>query len=144
MAERRLSPGQKEKIAERASWCCEYCRSQARFSPDPFSAEHVVPVSLGGTNDLSNMALSCQGCNNYKYTSVEVPDPVHGTIVPLFHPRLDLWSEHFSWSEDSTQMIGLTPTGRATIVRLKLNRFGVVNLRRVLRSLNKHPPDDDG
>ena len=30
-------------------------------------------------------------------------------------------------------MIGLTPIGRATIEMLKLNRSGVVNLRRLLR-----------
>jgi hypothetical protein len=38
--------------------------------------------------------------------------------------------------------IGLTPTGRATVERLQLNREGVVNLRRVLRTIGQHPPMD--
>ena len=59
---------------------------------------------------------------------------------PLFHPSRDLWGDHFVWSDDTSQMLGLTPTGRATIVRLRLNRFGVVNLRRVLSALGKHLP----
>ena len=139
MAE-RLSVQQREVIAKRASWCCEYCRSQARFSPDPFSVEHIVPRFGGGTNELSNMAFSCQGCNNYKHASTEAPDPLGGESVPLFHPRRDRWDEHFLWSDDASQMLGLTPTGRATIVRLKLNRPGVVNLRQVLRVLGEHPP----
>jgi hypothetical protein len=37
-------------------------------------------------------------------------------------------------------MIGLTPTGRATIAAMDLNRFGVVNLRRLLLLINEHPP----
>jgi len=75
-----------------------------------------------------------------KYTSTEGPDPVNGQTVPLFHPRRDVWNEHFMWSEDSTQIIGLTPTGRATLVKVKLNRPGVVNLRRVLSLSGEHPP----
>ncbi len=86
MAE-RLSGKQRKVIAERASWCCEYCRSQAHFSPDPFSIEHIFPRSCGGTHELSNMAFSCQGCNNFKHTCIEAPDPLSGENVPLFHPR---------------------------------------------------------
>jgi hypothetical protein len=37
-------------------------------------------------------------------------------------------------------MIGKTPVGRATIVRLQLNRFGLVNYRRVLAAVGEHPP----
>jgi hypothetical protein len=43
---------------------------------------------------------------------------------------------------DFTLAIGLTPTGRATVERLQLNREGVVNLRRVLRTIGQHPPSD--
>jgi len=37
-------------------------------------------------------------------------------------------------------IIGLTPTGRATVEVLKLNREGLVNLRQVLYAAGKHPP----
>jgi len=39
-----------------------------------------------------------------------------------------------------TEVIGLTPTGRATIETLKLNRKGVINLRWALFAVGKHPP----
>jgi hypothetical protein len=39
-------------------------------------------------------------------------------------------------------MIGVSPTGRATIEALDLNRNGIVNLRRVLRKLGLHPLED--
>ena len=37
-------------------------------------------------------------------------------------------------------MIGLTPIGRATITELELNRQGVVNQRKLLLLIRKHPP----
>jgi len=37
-------------------------------------------------------------------------------------------------------LLGLTPTGRATIAALRLNREGVINLRRALKLEGKHPP----
>ena len=140
MANSSLTRAQKQVITQRARRCCEYCLSQADFSPDPFSIEHVIPTIKGGTNELENLALSCQGCNNRKYTYTEAIDPVTGNTVPLFHPRQHQWSDHFVWSEDFTRMIGTTPIGRATIKRLDLNRLGVVNLRELLALTDRHPP----
>jgi hypothetical protein len=110
------------------------------YSPAPFSAEHIQPRSRGGSHELSNLAYSCQGCNNRKYTSTEAVDPATGEAAPLYHPRRHLWSDHFAWEEDSTWVLGLTPTGRATVDRLHLNRWEVVNLRRLLRLIGEHPP----
>ncbi len=142
MAGGRLTVRVKERVARRAHGHCEYCRSWAEYSPDTFSIEHCLPLVLGGSDDSSNLALSCQGCNNRKFTSVEAEDPVTGERVPLFHPRRDRWSDHFAWNEDCTLMLGLTLTGRATVEKLDLNRPGVVNLRRLLLTIGLHPPDD--
>ena len=124
----------------RAQGYCEYCRSPMRYSPDPFAVEHIVPRVAGGGNEPSNLALSCQGCNNLKFVSIEAVDPVTGVRVPLFHPRQQRWSQHFLWSQDTTVVVGRTPIGRATVERLRLNREGVVNLRRVLATIGQHPP----
>ena len=61
-------------------------------------------------------------------------------MVALFHPRQQVWTEHFAWNEDFTQIIGKTPCGRATIQALCLNRNGLINLRRVLVMAGVHPP----
>jgi len=111
-----------------------------RYSPDPFAVEHIVPRVAGGGNEPSNLALSCQGCNNLKFVSIEAVDPITGVMVPLFHPRQQRWSQHFLWSQDTTGVVGRTPIGRATVERLRLNREGVVNLRRVLATIGQHPP----
>jgi len=96
----------------------------------PFSVEHIIPRQAGGETTLDNLALACQGCNGHKYVKTEGVGPVSGELVPLFHPRRQLWREHFAWNADFTLIIGLTPTGRATVEVLQLNREGLINLRR--------------
>jgi hypothetical protein len=114
---------------------------QEQYSPDSFSVEHIKPIAKGGTQNLDNLAFSCQGCNNRKYTHVEAIDPATQEIALLYHPRQQNWFEHFAWNEDCSVIVGLTPTGRATVEKLQLNRAGLVNLRRILFEMNEHPPN---
>lgn len=130
----------KRKVKERAQGICEYCRSQSAFSSQPFAMEHILPFVKGGKTVLSNLAYSCQGCNNHKFTSTEGFDSVTRRNAPLFHPRKHKWNEHFVWNDDFTLIIGITPTGRATVELLKLNREGCINLRDALYQVGKHPP----
>ena len=37
-------------------------------------------------------------------------------------------------------VVGMTPSGRATVMALQLNRPGLVNLRRILAAAGEHPP----
>jgi hypothetical protein len=140
MRERSISARQRLQVAERAGRRCEYCLSPADYAPDPFAVEHIVPRVRGGESRLSNLAYSCQACNNHKYIHTEALDPVSGVAVPLYDPRRHRWEEHFTWSDDAVRLVGLTPIGRATIDRLRLNRASVVNLRRLLRTVGQHPP----
>jgi hypothetical protein len=133
----RVPHEMKHQVAERALYRCEYCGTPEQFSSDSLSVEHIVPRGRGGSGDPSNLALSCQGCNNHKYLSIEAVDPVTGDLVPLFHPRQHTWSEHFAWNEDFTLMLGITPTGRATADKLRLNRLGIRNMRQVLRTIGR-------
>jgi 5-methylcytosine-specific restriction endonuclease McrA len=87
-------------VAARASECCEYCRSQARYAPQAFSVEHIIPRSKGGETALNNLALACQGCNNHKYTKTTGYDAVNQRSVALYHPRQHQWYEHFAWNQD--------------------------------------------
>jgi len=143
MSEKRIASRQKRVVMERARGCCEYCRSQVRFAMQAFSVEHIEPRSRGGETRLDNLALACQGCNNHKYIRIEAPDPVTHDIVPLYHPRRQRWREHFTWNEGFILVIGLTPTGRATVEALQLNREGLVNMRGALHAMGEHPPSDE-
>jgi hypothetical protein len=63
--------------------------------------------------------------------------------VPLFNPRQDDWSEHFEWSADGLQVIGLATVGRATVEALALNRERVIHIRAADQIVGRHPPSGD-
>jgi HNH endonuclease len=135
-----ISQKTKRLVFERAGFICEYCLALLAYSPQPFEAEHITPVSKNGGDDLDNLACACGGCNGSKYNKVQSADPFDGQIVPLFHPRQMSWYEHFIWSPDFLNVIGITPIGRATVEALELNRIGLINFRRALSKLGVHPP----
>ena len=140
MTENKLTPQIKKSVKSRANNCCEYCYSQEKIATQTFSIEHIYPVSKGGQTQLDNLALACQGCNNHKYNKTEGIDPISGEISPLYHTREQHWPDHFCWSNDYTLILGLTPIGRVTVEVLRLNREGLVNLRRILYAMGEHPP----
>ncbi len=140
----RVSDDNRRRVAERARDLCEYCRSPRHYCISPFSVEHIHPRAKGGSTDLDNLALACQGCNGHKHAKIEAPDLVTGRPVPLFHPRLQRWVDHFTWSDDYAVVIGRTATGRATVEALQLNRQANVNLRRLLYAAGVHPPWEPG
>lgn len=140
MSDARISSELKQLVIDRARGCCEYCYSQSRYGMQSFSIEHIRPLSKDGVSKEDNLALSCQGCNGHKYNKTESYDPVSIKKVSLFHPREQKWSDHFVWNEDYSLIIGITPTGRATVETLQLNREGLVNLRKVLYVIGEHPP----
>lgn len=140
MSKRYLSHVEQNAIIERAGGRCEYCQSQMIYSGQTFEFDHITPVSRAGETSLENLALACGGCNRHKSNKVQGTDPATGETVDLFNPRSQQWQNHFGWTEDYTQMIGLTAIGRATVASLKLNRIGLVNMRRVLCMAGKHPP----
>ncbi|MEM9887970.1 MAG: HNH endonuclease signature motif containing protein [Bacteroidota bacterium] len=130
----------KAAVAERASHICEYCICPLLLSSSPFSVEHIIPLAKNGSDDIDNLALACQGCNNFKYALTEAIDSITGEYAPLYNPRKDKWNEHFTWSDDFIELLGISPIGRATISKLKLNREGVKNQRKLLKIWNLHPP----
>jgi hypothetical protein len=127
-------------VTERAQEYCEYCRSPGRFALESMEIEHILPVSRGGETTAENLALACHGCNNHKQNRIEAIDPVSKELISLYHPRKMRWHKHFDWNEDQTLVLDLTAIGRVTILLLKLNRAGVVNLRQILRAARQHPP----
>jgi 5-methylcytosine-specific restriction endonuclease McrA len=65
----------KLKVGLGAMWCCEYCLSQANYSPITFSIEHIIPLVKSGLTSEENLALACQTCNNSKYSHTTGVDP---------------------------------------------------------------------
>lgn len=139
MPNRRLPAAVQRLVKLRAKNLCEYCLASSKFSFHSFRTDHIIPFSKGGTDDPHNLANTCDFCNGSKHKKTEAPDPLTGAIVPLFHPRNDLWAAHFTWSDDFTIIIGITPIGRATVACLKMNKQEARNLRAALRNFGVHP-----
>lgn len=128
------------QIRDRFANCCAYCRTAEALTVTTFEFEHITPRSAGGESVLENLCLSCPSCNRYKAQRQTASDPLTEEMVSLFHPQLQAWTEHFAWSEDATEMIGLTPIGRATIAALKMNRPQMIRVRRMWVKMGEHPP----
>ena len=109
------------RIEDRAEGRCEYCRAPQDACGYHFHLEHVVPVTLGGADGDSNRALACASCNLAKSDRISAVDPDTGVETPLFHPRNQIWNDHFRWSSDGQTVIGDTASGRVTIICLDLN-----------------------
>jgi hypothetical protein len=84
------------------------------------------------------LALACVSCSLRKGASQEIQDQETGETVTIFNPRQQLWNEHFCWN--SVEVIELTPTGRATIAALNLNRATMMAIRVEEEFLGRHPP----
>lgn len=132
----------KSKVVERANGYCEYCYSHSGHSPSSFVIDHIYPFSLGGLSESKNLALSCGDCNNHKYQKTHYFDPVTNQKVNLFHPRKNYWPNHFQWNEDETIIIGISPSGRASLNLLNMNREGNINLRHLMILVGLHPPKE--
>lgn len=111
----------REEVKSRANNCCEYCKSQDKYSLTAFTIDHIIPKSLDGNSDFENLGYACFLCNRLKYNKLKSFDTNSERWIPLFNPRNDVWEENFAWSEDATKIIGITVIGRCTINELKLN-----------------------
>ena len=88
MPRRRSIPRrQQDQIRRRAQELCEYCHTAEQWQYVPFTVDHIMPISLGGSSSLDNLALACFHCNRRKADRLMAADPEDGAIVPLFHPR---------------------------------------------------------
>lgn len=135
-----ISKNLKQQISRHFADCCAYCRNAYVLMPVTFECEHIIPLSAGGKTVFENLCLACPMCNRYKSNHQQAPDPKTEEIVSLFHPHLQVWTEHFTWNENATEIIGLTAVGRATISTLKMNRPDLVRVRAMWVELGEHPP----
>ena len=126
-------------VRDRARASCEYCRIEEGWTGHEFTLDHVTPESRGGSTTPENLAYACIGCNVRKSDKTVAPDPVSGASTPLFNPRKQRWRDHFCWSADSVLILGLTPSGRATVVALALNREMLIRHRVLLIKNGLHP-----
>ena len=131
----RISNPLRGLVASRANERCEYCQYPEQFSPSSFQVEHIVPRSRGGLTEPNNLALACSHCNAHKATRENGTDPLTGTDVRLFNPRIDDWTVHFLLNRETGEIEGQTSIGRTTVEILLMNAEQPIRARRNLIKL---------
>ena len=63
MSSAYLSEDLRQRVRDAAGNRCGYCLSAQDYVYDVLEIEHLFPRALGGSNDESNLWLSCGRCN---------------------------------------------------------------------------------
>jgi HNH endonuclease len=124
-------------VRQRAGNRCEYCLVHQAHYESTLHVDHIVAKQHGGSDDAINLALACNHCNLHKGPNLMGVDPDSGQIAPLFNPRTDSWPDHFE--VQGARILGLTPTGRATVAVLAINASHLIDLRADLLALGEYP-----
>lgn len=131
----------RRRIAAQARYRCGYCLTLEAVSGIPLTLEHLIPKAKGGEDTEENLWLSCRLCNEAKGVLIEALDPETNATAPLFNPRIQVWTDHFMWSDDQSQIIGITAIGRATVRALSLNSELRIRARLLWIEAGWHPPE---
>ena len=140
MSKSRVPADVRKRVRYAAGDRCGYCLSPQQLVLGRLEIDHILPSAKGGGDNEDNLWLACSLCNNYKGVQVEGIDSLTNERVILFDPRWQRWSDHFHWIDDETQIEGLTPCGRATVIALQLNNVLAVSVRRAWVQAGWHPP----
>jgi len=136
---RKIATDIRARVAELAGQRCSYCQSPGLIGI-PMVIDHIIPLSAGGTSEIDNLCLSCYRCNEFKGDKQQSLNPLTHTVVTLFRPRQQHWSDHFAWSRDGLTIIGLTACGRATVEVLHFNDPRLIQARQIWILVGLHPP----
>lgn len=71
----------RRRVYTRDDYTCQNCGSGGGYQGDTeLHAHHIVPISKGGSDDLTNLKTLCKGCHDAIHTSsmapTDDPDPV--------------------------------------------------------------------
>jgi hypothetical protein len=142
MSRSHIPRAMRDRVAEQARHRCGYCLTAEAVVGTPMELDHIIPEALGGLTEEDNLWLACSLCNDHKGDRIAALDPDSGEVVQLFNPRRQTWKQHFRWSPEGDQIVGRTPTGRATVLALRLNRPVLVRARQLWVMVGWHPPKD--
>ena len=139
MSQSYIPQSLQRRVTQKHQHRCSYCRTPEAIIGDPLTIDHILPEALGGETSEENLCLACWSCNLRKQKRITAIDPNTGQTTRFFHPNQQVWTEHFSWSEDDVMIVGLTATGRTTISALQMNRPSLLKARRIWRLSGWNP-----
>ena len=133
-----MSASLRRSVIQRAQSRCEYCQLSQEGQEATFHIDHVTPIANGGQTVAENLALACVSYSLRKAAHQVAIGPETSTDAPIYDPKGNGWQEHVRWK--GVHILGLTPTGRATIEALDMNRPLILSIRYEETLLSRHPP----
>lgn len=87
----------RNKLYQEQDGLCHWCKKDMRDDvpedhPDRVTLDHVMPISKGGTNDLSNLVAACFACNQERKN---VPPEIPQDTVKVFLGEImpEMWKK---------------------------------------------------
>jgi len=62
----RVSRRLRQQVAQRAGYCCGYCRTPERITGHRMTLDPIIPEAQGGQTVIENLWLACVACNEFK------------------------------------------------------------------------------
>lgn len=132
MSRTYISAALRRLVAERAGYRCEYCGIHEDDTAFGCQVDHIVAEKHKGRTEQGNLAYACGFCNQSKGSDIaSVLSPDDSEIIRFFHPRRDVWAEHFRLT-DTFWIEGTSNIGRVTAEILGFNHPERVAERRLL------------
>jgi hypothetical protein len=124
-------------VAERGYHVCEYCLIHEDDVFWGFEMDHIISRKHGGLTVLDNLAWTCACCNRNKGTDIGTLAGEPPRFTRLFHPRQDVWSEHFVLQQ--IEIESLSDVGAGTAKLFKLNDDTRLKERHNLKLAGRYP-----
>jgi HNH endonuclease len=133
-----VSEPTRKLVRQRAKYLCEYCHSPEYLSPDRFTIDHIMPQSLGGSDELDNLALACHRCNERHYNFTTATDPKTQEQVPLFYSQSSYFNPSIRLNSRVLWVINVRSFAKAIAAINK--SFAPIGVPKVSRRARIFPP----
>jgi hypothetical protein len=114
-----------------------------RVLPDPrgrhlgCQVEHIIAEKHDGPTAADNLAYACTFCNRAKGTDIGSIFALTGEYTRFYHPRSDLWRDHFVLR--GTRIEPLSAIGEVTARLLQFNHRDRLLERDALAAIGRYP-----
>jgi len=106
----------RENVLLRDEYTCQYCGTKFHDNHDALTYDHVIPRSLGGKTNWTNISSACQSCNLEKSHFMKmkpIHEPKRPTYFELVNKRqkfsIDIphesWNDYLGWDANLVNII---------------------------------------
>lgn len=127
----------RRSVAARADYLCEYCLMAEDDTFFGCEVDHIISEKHDGPTDAANLAYACAACNRAKGSDVGSIVSRTGAFVRFFHPRQDVWGDHFVL--DGVTIVARSDIGEATARILDFNSEERLSERHTLQTQGRYP-----